>query len=366
MIRIILLLENLELQKKYSKLINIIDIMKRIVFLLGMICITLGISAQTINSRSRITLKTAGEANRNVRLLLSDDFSNGWDNTWDANPAQDGGIYVFYQEAKYSIWASNEYSANLPLGFVSTSNLEYTLSFDMFLGTSYKIYDRVADQTITVNGSTVDYNFTIDAADVEKAINDRFVINRQVYNVTLNDCYLATFSANENVIIPEGLNAYTAEFQGEQEVLWLHKITTGYIPAATGVILFNPQGGISSDQKNFSLEKYAGNVPALSLANDLLPASAWESKHDGYIYALFGDMMYIYENAEDKGMKPNKAYLRIGGSAAPRRISFRFSGTTALENAEMNDAKAVKFMKDGEVFIKRGDVIYNLQGQIVK
>jgi hypothetical protein len=255
----------------------------------------------------------------------------------------------------------------LKIGFTTNQIDEnYTLSFIDVSGRPLKLYDRVTmtETTIVGNGT---YEFSVeDFTDERLAFNERFVINRQAYNVTLNDCYLATFSADENVIIPEGLNAYTAEFQGEQSELVLYRIEGGYIPAETGVILFNPQGGISSDQKDFSLEKYAGTVPALQLANDLLPASAWEAKHDGYIYALFGDMMYIYENAENKGMKPNKAYLRIGGSSAPRRISFRFSGTTALENAEVNEAKAVKFMKDGEVFIKRGDAIYNLQGQIVK
>lgn len=365
MIRIILLPENLVLHRKYSKLLNIIDIMKRIVFLLGMICITLGISAQTINSRSRITLKTAGEANRNVRLLLSDDFSNGWDNTWDANPAQDGGIYVFYQEAKYSIWASNEYSANLPLGFVSTSNLEYTLSFDMFLGTSYKIYDRVADQTIIVNGSTVDYNFTIDAADVEKAINDRFVINRTAYNVTLNDNFLATFSADENVVIPDGLNAYAAEYVSEMELLSLHPITS-YIPANTGVILYNPNGGKGDNfQKNFSLEKYDGTVPAYTDPNDLKPASAYATNHTGHIYVLHGDMMYTYKD-EASGMKPNKAFLQIDAQyPAPQRIAFRFNEEQGVENIEV-EGKAVKFVENGRVFIKRGEKVYNLQGQLVK
>ena len=154
--------------------------MKRIVFLLTMICITLGMSAQTINSRSRIILKTAGETNRNVRLLLSDDFSNGWDNTYDANAAQEGGIYVLYSGDKYSIWASNEYSDNLALGFVATGNLDYTLSFDLFQGTSYTIYDRVENKMITVNASTEDYNFTIDESQKNSQINDRFVINIKV------------------------------------------------------------------------------------------------------------------------------------------------------------------------------------------
>ena len=360
MIRIILLLESLVLLRKYStKLINIIDIMKRIVFLLGMICITLGISAQTINSRSRITLKTAGEANRNVRLLLSDDFSNGWDNTWDANPAQDGGIYVFYQDAQYSIWASNEYSENLPLGFVSTSNLEYTLSFDLFLGTSYEIYDRVADQTITVNGSTADYNFTIDAADVEKAINDRFVINYDnsvfVTSVTTNAEGLATFSfASALAPVEAGVKLYKGAVNGE----YLDLTQVNDIAAAQGVIVYG--------EPNTTYHFNAGTGTSDFTGNELIAASAWEYPHAGFdTYVLSGNALYLYEG---DNFPANKAFLKIAqsGSGAPRRISFRFNGTTALENAELNEAKAVKFVENGQVFIRRGNEVFNLQGQIVK
>lgn len=330
----------------------------------------MAMATETAYVQIKLTGATGGTSN--VYLTEDDAYTNAFEPGVDVEKmmSQSNSKSVLLYGFVGTTPCEDVVAANLDglkIGFTTNQVDEnYTLTFIGVSGRPLRLYDRVTKtETIIVGNGT--YDFSVEDFTYERvAFNDRFVINRQVYNVTLNDCYLATFSANENVIIPEGLNAYTAEFQGEQEVLWLHKITTGYIPAATGVILFNPQGGISSDQKNFSLEKYAGNVPALSLANDLLPASAWESKHDGYIYALFGDMMYIYENAEDKGMKPNKAYLRIGGSAAPRRISFRFSGTTALENAEMNDAKAVKFMKDGEVFIKRGDVIYNLQGQIVK
>lgn len=330
----------------------------------------MAMATETAYVQIKLTGETGGTSN--VYLTEDDAYTNAFEPGVDVEKmmSQSNSKSVLLYGFVGTTPCEDVVAANLDglkIGFTTNQVDEnYKLSFFDVSGRPLRLYDRVTKtETIIVGNGT--YDFSVEDFTYERvAFNERFVINRQVYNVTLNDCYLATFSANENVIIPEGLNAYTAEFQGEQEVLWLHKITTGYIPAATGVILFNPQGGISSDQKNFSLEKYAGNVPALSLANDLLPASAWESKHDGYIYALFGDMMYIYENAEDKGMKPNKAYLRIGGSAAPRRISFRFSGTTALENAEMNDAKAVKFMKDGEVFIKRGDVIYNLQGQIVK
>ena len=64
-------------------------------------------------------------------------------------------------------------------------------------------------------------------------------------------------------------------------------------------------------------------------------------------------------------MPANKAYLQIGGSAAPARIAFRFNGEQGIEETEMS-VKAVKFIENGQIFIKRGEAIYNIQGQIVK
>jgi len=152
--------------------------MKKIALFICMACVALGMSAQTITSRSRIWLKSAGETDKDVRLILSSSFSNDWDQTWDATPAQAGGIYVYYQDAPYSIWASNEYSQNLALAFDANDNTEYTLHFTSFLGQEYTITDLDNNNAvITVNANTEDYVFSITGDERNSTIADRFVIN---------------------------------------------------------------------------------------------------------------------------------------------------------------------------------------------
>lgn len=342
--------------------------MKRLVFFVSLMCIVFGMSAQTITGRSRIKFITAGETDRNVRLLLSNDFSNGWDNTWDANPAQDGGIYVYYQGEKYSIWASNEYSANLPLGFVSTSNLNYTLSFDLFQNVEYEIYDRVADQTITVNASTPNYEFTIDAADVNKAINDRFVINYDpsayATSVTTNADGWASFAYTADVApaYPAGLTAYKGALNTtdpDNMVVDLTEVTA--IPAGAGVFVH----GAANTTYYFSA---AASAPALT-GNQIVgcttatdPAGITDA-----IYTLrnVGGTTALYQYVGTEAIPAGKAYLPIAISAgAPARIAIRVAQPTDVREVEAT-VKAEKFMEDGKIYIRRGDNIYNLQGQKV-
>jgi len=316
-------------------------------------------SAQTITSRSRIWLKSAGETDKDVRLLVSSSFSNDWDNTWDATPAQAGGIYVYYQGAKYSIWASNEYSQNLALAFDANDNTEYTLSFASFLGEEYTITDLGNNNAvITVNASTQDYVFTIDESEKNSSILNRFVINyvapAQAYNVKLNAYGYATFSADEEVSVPAGLTVWTGSSLSAEE-LSCEALSGGYIPANTGVLLWGDANA------EFSLPIVAnGNASAIN--NLFIPASEW-ANFGGQGLVLSGNMLYKYEGAD---FKANKAFLELpAGNPAPRRIRFVVDQATGVENVEAT-VKAEKFIENGQVLIKRGEAVYNLQGQIVK
>ena len=155
--------------------------MKKIAFLVGLMCVTLSVAAQSITGTSRIVLSHTGQPDKEVNFLLSASFSDAFDNTWDAVAANPGGIYVFADAERYTTWASNEYSSNLAVGFGAyndAGNLNYTLKFQNFTGTTtYELYDRKTGDKILVNGSTADYPFTIDAGENNTTINNRFVIN---------------------------------------------------------------------------------------------------------------------------------------------------------------------------------------------
>lgn len=153
--------------------------MKKIAFLASMLCIALSISAQTVTGTAVLKIYSENSGTKSLTLIQAEEFSDAYDASYDAEAQGDGGLYVLSSGTHYSIWASNALSANLPLGFGTCDDLAYALKFDnaSFSGTTFTIYDKVADQLITVNGSNSDYAFTIAEADKNKAIEDRFVIN---------------------------------------------------------------------------------------------------------------------------------------------------------------------------------------------
>lgn len=111
-----------------------------------------------------------------LAILISPDFSDAFDQSYDAE-AMSSGIYIYKGSNHYSIWASNQYSNNLPIGFNAGAKVKHTLQFKNFLGDPYEIYDIVEDTTITVNASTPDYVFRVDADQLNTTVNNRFLIN---------------------------------------------------------------------------------------------------------------------------------------------------------------------------------------------
>jgi len=238
-----------------------------------------------------------------------------------------------------------------------------TASLDGNVQVSGAIATETQINTIVQTGSGAHYEQ--DPNDPTKSI---IVISPATYTVTLNGSGLATFSAATAVKVDNGLTVYTAEFDGFNNYLILteqHNIDS--IPANTGVILYGTadhQYTLTAPATNAN-----SNVAALTGTNHLEPASAWGQKvAKENVYILSGSEMYKYVGSD---MKDNKAYLDLNGiiTSAPQRIRMVIAQeeqTEAIESAEAASVKAVKFMENGEIFIRRGENVYNLQGQIVK
>lgn len=169
--------------------------MKKIAFLVSLAFVTLSVVAQdpVITSTSSIILDGQTDVLQ-VNFAISDSWSDGFDNTWDAVNSNPGtGIYVVVNDDEYTTWASNKYSTNLALGFVAAATGSHKLQFANFSGVSYKIYDREEGKTIEVLGNNsikidgeaaTEYAFTAAAG----AHNNRFVIN---YNANeLDVCFI--------------------------------------------------------------------------------------------------------------------------------------------------------------------------------
>ena len=175
-----------------------------------------------------------------------------------------------------------------------------------------------------------------------------------VTTVQTNGAGLATFSYGSDLVAVEPeVKLYT----GVVDVNVLDLTEVDYVKAGEGVIVY----GAPNTTYHFA----AGTGTSDFTGNELLASTAWQYPHDGKdIYVLSNNLLYLYEG---ETMKENKAFLRLTHlSGAPRRITMRFNGTQDVENAEVEDAKAVKFVENGQVFIRRGEAVYNLQGQMVK
>jgi len=178
----------------------------------------------------------------------------------------------------------------------------------------------------------------------------------------------ASFSAPVNLFkatAKEGYVAfeiYVGALDGEQ----LKLTEVSYIKAGQAVILHSTTASAKClfASAGTADDSYEGKV------NELKPSTAWASQtNKDHIYCLRnageGTMLYHYLGSE---MPANKAYLDLNGvgNYAPARIKVVFAETQDVENVEFEAVKAVKFIENGQVLIKRGEAIYNVQGQIVK
>ena len=268
------------------------------------------------------------------------------------------GLYAIKGTTPLQIAQAADFT-NVALGLKTDASTSYTITVSGATG-DLVLYD-LADMTNIksyplVNGQI---EFT---APANSTIEDRFVINyvapapQYAAEVTTNAYGLATFSFDQPLApVEAGVKLYKGAISGND----LNLTQVVDYAAEQGVVVYGEAN------TTYHFEVINGATADFS-GNELKAASTWAYPHAGTTaYVLSGSSLYIYEG---ENMKPNKAFLLLEANSgnAPRRISFRFNGATAFENVEMNEAKAVKFIEDGKVFIKRGDVIYNLQGQIVK
>ena len=184
------------------------------------------------------------------------------------------------------------------------------------------------------------------------------------YNVSLNSEGLSTFSALDNVRFDA--SAFKAYKAGEMsnDKLTLSQIAASegyvYIPAGTGVILYGAASGAAQ------FERVADAVPALEGTNNLKPSTAWKAAYAGAAYILHSNELWVYDGEQ---FAENKAFLILPNDNqgnAPKRIRLVFEETQDVENVEFEAVKAQKFIENGQIFIIRGEKVYNVQGQIVK
>ena len=318
---------------------------------------------------ARITLTgTTSGGQAQIILIENASYSAGYDNGYDApcniNLAEDLPktlhIYSYIGANKYSTIATNNLDG-LHVDFIT--NLlddEYTMTFEVFTlapGRTLDIYDLDENQRTDIDPSE---SYTFNATSGHNEIKDRFIINyvapSYVTSVTTNDYGWASFSYNQD-LVPVNATAQTL-YKGAINGELLNLTEVDYVKAGEGVIV----NGAPSTTYYFAV----GNGAADFTGNALKATSTYNTSMKN-VYVLKGNafLEYVGTNA----LAANKAYIQLpeaGQNNAPARIRMVINGTQDVENVETEAVKAEKFIENGQVLIRRGNEVYNLQGQIVK
>ncbi len=237
------------------------------------------------------------------------------------------------------------------------------------------------NEIIIVTSATIDGNITFGDATTGSGSEE--------HAVTLNDLVTTSAyfpqTANEPaVVVPLDVKLTADGYASFSAPVNLYKKSGSTFAIYTGAVsgevleltevnfIKKDQGVILKGANNYKCEFMTNDDGSTDTygPNQLKPSTLWASQvNKDHIYCLrnAGDvtMLYRYTGAD---MPANKAYLDLNGvgSFAPARIKMVIAETQDVENVEVEAIKAVKFIENGQVLIKRGEAIYNVQGQIVK
>ena len=183
----------------------------------------------------------------------------------------------------------------------------------------------------------------------------------------------ATFSSPVKVAVPSGLTAYKATYsnEGGDEQLVLDAVS-GAIPANEGVLLrgeadhvytFSPTNDPAGDYTGNALVgcPVRTDITSVAATNDIFCLRYSD------IFQITG--FYLYSG---QYIAAGKAYLPLAKaepSSAPRRIRFVFreeQGTTGIDPTNAEAVPTTKFIENGQLYIRRGEAVYTIQGVRVK
>lgn len=196
--------------------------------------------------------------------------------------------------------------------------------------------------------------FTITPVHANVKIQVQLVLaNYTTFPLTISNGY-ATFCAAEDVTIPEGVTAYVATGSTSTEIL-LEEIAGGKIKANTGVVLMSETDG----EYTMTITK---NAPAMTSS---LVGTTARIANPGSVYCL-NSSEGAFQQYTGAYIPANKAYF-AAPAGAPARMALRIGHVaTGLENNANANVEVRKYMENGQILIRRGEHIYNVQGQLVK
>lgn len=185
----------------------------------------------------------------------------------------------------------------------------------------------------------------------------RLVLRLQPLTYTVPASGVGTFSSEVNIHLPEGLNAhYCKSYYEERSAISVVNISSGVVPANTGVLLSGTPG------ETFNLyptPETAGELEGNALVAVTKPVHISPTKGDYTNFMMKGGkFIKIADESYTVKMPANRAYLPL--------LTEAVSGSNAKEIMlywDDEEATGIERMRNVENEIMRNGNIYNLNGQ---
>lgn len=346
--------------------------MKKIKTMIAAVALSASAMAANNTAGFLIGVEAPGNAYIYDEMIFAENeaYSPEFENLKDADKLENGSanivFYGYVDSRKCGTIATNNLDGTL-LTLETVGETDYDISFYNVTGTNtYYLIDLVSNESVQIaEGNTLELR----GVATNSTLTNRFVIskiNASPYQVTTNEDGWASFACTADVAPADpSLAVYKGALNNsdpENPAIVLTAVTTG-IPAGEGVFVH----GASLTTYNFS----ATTATAFS-GNDLVGCTAATDPAgiSDAIYTLrnVGGVTGLYNYVGTAAIPAGKAYLPIpvSSSSAPARVRMVINGAQGIEEVQGDNVPCTKFVEDGQVFIRRGNEVYNLQGQIVK
>lgn len=298
---------------------------------------------------------------------------NPFEFTVEANAAD---IYAFFEQGRtINVAVADGQEA---LGNVNVAAITYFASDAPTITATCTSPIHVFDHWEVASGdatleSTTDASTTITSASSNSTIKAHFRL-RGTVNLTISNAKYASWYGADNLIIPDGITAQYVTDWNNTILSWESLVSI--IPAETGVILSGAPGTYIAYVTS-ETEAATGNMLKGSLTDEVINNACvhyiLSAESDGSRVGLYWPNEATVDDNTGVGQftnKAKKAYLELpasGASLAPRRYVFGANQMpTDIENVQPSANSSQKFLRDGQLFIRRGEHTYNAQGKIVK
>ena len=273
----------------------------------------------------------------------------------------DGQVYLQHD------WADFTYTT--PRNYVFTSEDVAALPKTFSIPVTHALLHQLGSQGLTINGQ----NFTFDEVFVAEGTPS----NTKAAYLNVTAAGMATYVLPFDVPdLPDGVEAYNLTNDGTNEIVaeQVYSLTEDnpvLIIAAEGEYEFVSAEGKSDDVSGktgtYTNGALVGTYAAIN------PLAQTTAGNYNYILQKHEDEVAFYQVLDGScSVAAYHAYLSCGynanggGSPAPMRMVFRPKMPTATENTQQAAASVQKVLKDGQLYILRGNTMYTIQGQTVK